>query len=150
MRRYEAKISYTLLEEGPVCTLSNPSKVVEYMKDAFDELPLSEQFWCILLDRRNHPMARHRISIGTATATLAHPREVFRIAVLASASSCILTYNHPSGDPSPSAADIALTRQMREAGAIIDIPVMDHVVIGNPTDDPLGRGYYSFREAGLL
>jgi len=88
--------------------------------------------------------------VGTATAALAHPREVFRIAVLASASSIIAVHNHPSGDPSPSAADIQLTRQLREAGQALDIPVLDHVIIGNVLDDPLSRGYYSFREVGLL
>ena len=150
MRRYEATIHYSLLEEGPVATLSSPPKVVEYMRGAFDELPLSEQFWVILLDRRNHPMGRHRISVGTATSTLAHPREVFRAAVLGSAACVVLVHNHPSGMPEPSAADIALTRQMREAGKVLDIQVLDHVVIGSDIDDPMGRGWFSFREAGLL
>ncbi len=59
-------------------------------------------------------------------------------------------HNHPSGDPSPSAADIQLTRQLREAAAAVDIPLLDHVIIGRRGADPLGRGYYSFREAGLL
>jgi DNA repair protein RadC len=150
MRRYEISIKYSLLEEGKLSTLSCPSRVLEYMRDAFDELPLSEAFWVILLDRRNHPLGRHRISIGTATATLAHPREVFRVAVLASATAAIALHNHPSGDPSPSASDIALTRQLREAGRILDIPLVDHIVIGDEKTDPLGLGYYSFRDAGLL
>jgi DNA repair protein RadC len=59
-------------------------------------------------------------------------------------------HNHPSGDPSPSAADIQLTRQLREAATAVDIPLLDHVIIGLRGADPLGRGYYSFREAGLL
>jgi DNA repair protein RadC len=59
-------------------------------------------------------------------------------------------HNHPSGDPSPSASDIQLTRQLREAGSIIDIPMLDHVIVGDREADPLARGYYSFREAGLL
>jgi DNA repair protein RadC len=59
-------------------------------------------------------------------------------------------HNHPSGDPAPSAADIQVTRQLREAALAIDISLLDHVIIGQPTADPLGRGYYSFREAGLL
>ena len=60
------------------------------------------------------------------------------------------SHNHPSGDPSPSAADIQLTRQLREAAAAVDITLLDHVIIGRRGADPLGRGYYSFREAGLL
>jgi DNA repair protein RadC len=150
MRRYEATIHYHLIEEGPAQMLSNLAKVVEYMKNAFDELQLSEQFWVILLDRRNHPMGRHRISVGRATSTLAHPREVFRAAVLGSAACCILTHNHPSGIPKPSAADIQLTRTMREAGKILDIQVLDHAIIGSDIDDPMGRGYHFFREAGLF
>ena len=63
---------------------------------------------------------------------------------------CNDSHNHPSGDPSPSAADIQLTRQLREAAAAVDIPLLDHVIIGRRGADPLGRGYYSFREAGLL
>ena len=58
--------------------------------------------------------------------------------------------NHPSGDPSPSAADIQLTRQLREAAAAVDIPLLDHVIIGRRGADPLGRGYYGFRKAGVL
>ncbi len=150
MRIYEAKLSYLLVQEGPVEPVSNAPRVVEYMNGGFDELPLAEAFYVIVLNRRNRPLGRHRISVGTATAALAHPREVFRIAVLASASSIICVHNHPSGDPSPSASDIQLTRQLREAGQALDIPVLDHVIIGNVLDDPLNRGYYSFREAGLL
>jgi DNA repair protein RadC len=111
---------------------------------------LSEQFWVVLLDRRNHPLGRHRISIGTATATLAHPREVYRVAVLGSAVALIAVHNHPSGCSDPSAADIQLTQQLAEAGRILDIPLMDHVIIGDGKADPQGLGYYSFRNAGLL
>lgn len=150
MRRYEISIRYSLLEEGKLSTLSCPPRVLEYMRDAFDELPLSEAFWVILLDRRNHPLGRHRISIGTATATLAHPREVYRVAVLGSAVAVIAVHNHPSGCTEPSAADIQLTRQLREAGQILDIPLLDHVIIGDEKTDPQGLGYYSFRNAGLL
>ena len=109
-----------------------------------------EKFWVLCLDRRNRLKRRVEISSGTATAALAHPREVFRSAVREAASSVVCAHNHPSGDPSPSAADIQLTRQLREAAAAVDIPLLDHVIIGRRGADPLGRGYYSFREAGLL
>ena len=88
--------------------------------------------------------------MGTATATLAHPREVFRVAVLASAVAIVCIHNHPSGDPSPSAADVAITRQLHEAGNLMEIELLDHLIIGNQEDDPNGRGYFSFREAGRL
>ena len=109
-----------------------------------------EKFWVLCLNRRNRLRKRVEISSGTATAALAHPREVFRSAIRESASAVVCVHNHPSGDPSPSAADIQLTRQLREAAAAVDIPLLDHVIIGRRGADPLGRGYYSFREAGLL
>lgn len=109
-----------------------------------------EKFWVFCLDRRNRLRKRVEISSGIATAALAHPREVFRAAIREAASAVICAHNHPSGDPSPSSADIQLTRQLREASAAVDIPLLDHVVIGRRGADPLGRGFYSFREAGLL
>jgi DNA repair protein RadC len=150
MRIYEAKISYQLVQEGPVEALSNAERVVEYMRGAFDELPLVETFYVVPVNRKNKPLGRHRVTVGTATATLCHPREVFRIAVMASACSIICVHSHPSGDPSPSAADIAITRLLREASQTLEISLLDHVIIGNVTDDPMGRGFYSFREAGLV
>jgi len=150
MRIYEAKLSYHLVQEGAAETVSNATRVVEYMRGGFDELPLAEAFYVIVLNRKNKPMGRHRVTVGTATAALAHPREVFRIAVMASATGIICVHNHPSGDPAPSAADVQVTRLLREASQTLEIPLLDHVIIGNVIDDPLARGYYSFREAGLL
>jgi DNA repair protein RadC len=109
-----------------------------------------EKFWVLCLNRRNRLRKRVEVSSGTATAALAHPREVFRSAIREAAAAVVCVHNHPSGDPSPSAADIQLTRQLREAAAAVDIPLLDHVIIGRRGADPLGRGYYSFREAGLL
>lgn len=151
MKIYEARISYTVVREGlKMAACSAPEKVVEYMRDAFLDFAMQEQFFVVSLDRRNKPLCRTRITTGTATCTLAHPREVYRIAIMASAAAVVCVHNHPSGDPAPSAADIQLTRQLREAAATVDIALHDHVIVGNREDDPLGRGYYSFREAGLV
>ncbi len=109
-----------------------------------------EKFWVLCLDRRNRLRKRVEVSSGIATAALAHPREVFRAAIREAAAAVVCAHNHPSGDPSPSAADIQLTKQLREAASAVDIPLLDHVIIGRRGADPLGRGYYSFREAGLL
>ena len=109
-----------------------------------------EKFWVLCLNRRNRLRKRVEVTSGTATAALAHPREVFRSAIREAAAAVVCAHNHPSGDPSPSAADIQLTRQLREAAAAVDIPLLDHVILGRRGADPLGRGYYSFREAGLL
>ena len=150
MRIYNAKIQYQLVQEGPQEVLSTPEKIVQYMAGAFDEAPVAEMFYVVCLSRKNRPLGRHRVTMGTATAALAHPREVFRVAILANACAVVCVHNHPSGDPSPSAADIQLTRQLREASAIMDIPLLDHLVIGDRDDDPLGVGFYSFRSAGLI
>ena len=117
-------------------------------REAFN--PEVECFVVLMLDRRNRLKGWQTVSVGIATAALAHPREVFRAAIVGSASAILCMHNHPSGDPSPSAADVQLTRMIREAGAVVDIPILDHVICGRRGADPLGKGFYSFREAGLL
>ncbi len=109
-----------------------------------------EKFYVLCLNRRNRLLKRIELTSGTAHATLAHPREVFRVAVREGASAVVCAHNHPSGDPAPSAADLHMTRLLRDAAGALDIPLIDHVVVGRPAADPLGRGYYSFREAGVL
>lgn len=109
-----------------------------------------EKFWVLCLNRKNRLLRRVEISSGTATAALAHPREVFRAAIRESSTAVICAHNHPSGDPAPSAADIHLTRILRDAARAIEIDLLDHIIVGRPTADPTGRGYYSFREAGIL
>jgi DNA repair protein RadC len=109
-----------------------------------------ECFVVVSLDRRNRVKGWNLVSVGTQTGALAHPGEIFRAAIVAGAAAVLCMHNHPSGDPSPSAADVQLTRQVREAGKVVDISVLDHVVVGRVGADPLGLGHYSFREAGLL
>ena len=109
-----------------------------------------EKFWVLCLNRKNRLLKRVEVSSGTATAALAHPREVFREAIRESATAVICAHNHPSGDPSPSTADLQLTRQLREAAKAVDIDLIDHVIIGRVGADPSGRGHYSFRESGVL
>jgi DNA repair protein RadC len=109
-----------------------------------------EKFFVLCLNRRNRLLKRVELTSGTAHATLAHPREVFRVAIREGASAVVCAHNHPSGDPAPSSADLQMTRLLREAAGALDIPLIDHVVVGRPGADPLGRGYYSFRESGVL
>ena len=109
-----------------------------------------EKFWVLCLNRKNRLLKRVEITSGTATSALAHPREVFRAAVRESASGIICAHNHPSGDPAPSAPDMHVTRQLREAAKAIDIELLDHVIVGRIAADPAGKGYFSFREAGML
>ena len=109
-----------------------------------------EKFWVLCLNRKNRLLKRVEVTSGTANAALAHPREVFRAAIREAASAVICVHNHPSGDPAPSAADLSATRQLREAARAVDIELLDHVIVGRVAADPVGRGYFSFREAGLL
>jgi len=102
-----------------------------------------ESFLAVLLSTKNHVLKTPVISIGSLNASIVHPREVFREAINASAASVILAHNHPSGDPAPSPEDIGLTRKLVEAGRLLDIPVLDHVVLGD------GK-YISFKEKGIL
>ncbi len=150
MRVYEAKIVYSLVSLGEEIQLDTPAKVAAYLRSAFEENPVQEAFYAVYLDRKNHPIGRHMISLGTATSALAAPREVFRGAILAGATALVVAHNHPSGDPAPSAADVQVTRQLREAAKIIDIDLLDHVISGDAMADPRTLGYYSFREAGVL
>jgi DNA repair protein RadC len=150
MRVYEAKIVYSLVSLGDDVRLSSPSTIADYLRSAFEENPMQEAFYCIYLDRKNHPLGRHLITLGTATASLVHPREVFRGAILADATALCAAHNHPSGDPAPSPADIQVTRALKEAAKVLQIELLDHVILGDENADPLGKGIYSFRQAGLL
>ena len=102
-----------------------------------------EHFAVLLLDVKNKVIAFKVISIGTLSASLVHPREVFAEAVRHSAAAVILVHNHPSGDPSPSSEDISLTKRLQQAGRIMDIRVLDHVIIG-------GDAYCSLKEKGFM
>lgn len=109
-----------------------------------------EKCWVISLNTRNRILRCAELTSGTSRQTLVRPAEVLREAVREGASALILAHNHPSGDPQPSSADVAVTRQLRAASELIDLHLLDHVVVGDPAIDPLGIGYYSFRRGGLL
>lgn len=151
MRVYEAKLVYeaTLFEVGATA-LNSAELVYAYMKDTLEVYPTQEVFQVILLNRKNRPLGRNLVTIGTAGSKLVHPREVYRPAILGGASAIICVHNHPSGDPAPSAADIRVTRLLREAAQTVEIDLLDHIVLGHKDADPVGLGFYSFRSAGLL
>src|SRR2546430_9853482 len=104
---------------------------------------LSEVFYLITLNAQAAVVGLHEVTRGTLTSSLVHAREVFIRAIADCAAGIIVAHNHPSGDPRPSPDDRAVTGQLVEAGKVLDLPVYDHVVIGN------GR-YFSFAEGGLL
>lgn len=136
-------------QSGEDPSLARPELVQSYLQPYATGLEV-EKFWVLCLNRKNRLLKRIEISSGTATAALAHPREVFRAAVRESAAGIVCAHNHPSGDPAPSAADLQVTRLLREAARAVDIPLVDHVILGRTNADPTGRGYFSFREAGML
>jgi len=109
-----------------------------------------EKFWVLVLNRKNRLIKCCEVTSGTATSALAHPREVFRAVIREAGTAVVCVHNHPSGDPTPSAADMQITRQLREAAKAVDIDLLDHVICGRVNADPCHRGYYSFREGGLL
>ena len=146
MRIFEASIRYTLVRLGEDESLDSPAKVAEYLGGVFEPYPTQEAFFVICLDRKNHPICRSLITLGTLSSSLIHPREIFRIAILASASAIVVAHNHPSGDPTPSEDDIKISRQIKEAGKIMGIELMDHVIIG----DTEQNRYYSLAQNGLL
>ncbi len=129
--------------------LDAPELVFEHLQPLADGLDV-EKFWTLCLNRKNRLIKTVEVTSGTASNSLAHPREVFREAVRQGASAIICAHNHPSGDPAPSAADIKVTRQLREAAATLCIDLLDHVIVGARHADPRGQGYYSFQAAGLL
>jgi len=103
-----------------------------------------ECFLVICLDTKNQPTAIHTVSTGTLNSSLVHPRELFKVAILANSSTLIVAHNHPSGDPTPSREDMEVTKRLVEAGKILGIEVLDHIIIGS------NSRYLSFKEKGLL
>lgn len=129
--------------------LDDPQKVFEWLFPIAEGLAV-EKFWVISLNRKNRLLHCKAVTSGTATASLVHPREVFREAIRNSATALVCAHNHPSGDPGPSQADIKVTRVLREAANVLQIDLLDHVIIGSRQVDPRKTGFYSFAEAGLL
>jgi DNA repair protein RadC len=104
----------------------------------------NEEFYSVYLNTKNHVLGIEMISRGTLNSSLVHPREVFKGALLANANSIILAHNHPSGSVEPSVADRSVTKILANAGNLLDVKVLDHVIIGSK------GGFFSFAESGLL
>jgi DNA repair protein RadC len=135
-RRLRARAPATRL------TLSEPAEVYAAFAPLMEDLR-REVFRIALLDAQNGLLCDRVISEGTLSASLVHPREVFKPAILESAASVILLHNHPSGDPTPSREDIRLTRQLVECARLLDLRIHDHVIVGH------GK-YVSLAEKGII
>ena len=121
---------------------TSPRQIFDYFHHEFRD-SRKEYFLTLLLDGKNRIIRRVQISQGSLNQSLVHPREVFNPAVKESAAALILVHNHPTGDASPSQEDIAITRRLREAGEIMGIKVLDHIIIGDGE-------FSSFVERGLM
>lgn len=122
---FELSRRYLIDDERPI--IDSPEKAVEQLVDIRDKK--QEYFVCMTLDGANRLIAKRIITIGTLNASLVHPREVFADAITDRAASIIVAHNHPSGNPEPSQADIELTNRLKEAGKLIGINVLDHILV---------------------
>ncbi len=133
-------------EESPA--LDNPATVVDFMRES-NRLKNVEIFQVLLLNARKKLIRAEEISQGLIDTLLVHPREVFRAAIVANAACIVLVHNHPSGDPTPSEADIKVTRDLIRAGQLLKIEVVDHIIIGRITTGR-AKDYASLRELGYF
>ena len=127
---------------GEGAVIRSPADVHRLCGPALRDLTV-EEFRLLALDTQHRVVRELLITRGLLDSSLVHPREVFRAAIAEAAAGIVVLHNHPSGNPAPSADDRAVTRQLVEAGRLLDIPVYDHVIVG-------GDRYFSFAEAGLL
>ena len=137
--RLETDLAVRENPTGP--QLTSPDQIEKHLADMRDLA--QETFVVLTFTTKNRLIARHLVSLGTLNSTLVHPREVFRPAITDGAANIVVAHNHPSGDPNPSAQDIQITRKLIEAGQLIEIGVMDHLIIGS-------KDFVSLRESGLV
>jgi DNA repair protein RadC len=123
-------------------TVSSVQSITEVLKGELLHAD-RERLLCLMLNCRHKIIGLEVISIGTLTASLAHPREIFKGAIIKGAAGIILAHNHPSGDPSPSEEDIRLTKRVSQAGQLLGVDVLDHIIIAE-------TGHYSFKTSGVL
>ena len=134
-RKYERVDKHVIIINGPEDAYEYAKNKVMYEQ--------REHFCIILLNTKNHILGFKCISIGSLSASVVHPREVMVEAVKAHAASIILVHNHPSGDPSPSREDINITERLVKSGRILDIPVLDHIIVGK-------NRFISLKERGVM
>ena len=132
----------TLYEGRKISTPQDAKILVNDFIEGIEFLD-KEVFVGIYLNTKNEPTAFEKISTGSLNASIVHPRECFKMAIMSNSNSVIFLHNHPSGDPTPSLEDKNITERLKEAGELLGIRVLDHIVIGN------GR-HYSFKEEGLI
>jgi DNA repair protein RadC len=133
-------------QESPL--LDTPERVADLVRDQNRAYEV-ETFQALLLNTRRRLIDIKIISQGTLDTILVHPREVFKLAIAANAAALVLVHNHPSGDPTPSEADIKVTRDLIRAGQLLKVEVLDHVILGRPTAQR-AKDFVSLRELGYF
>ena len=146
-KHYIPRCQVRLVRDGTITSdrkkIRTPEDAYQILKRYFEDLP-NEHFVALLLNTKNHVIAFSPVSTGSLNASVVHPRELFQRAILGNCAAVIMSHNHPSGDPTPSPEDIELSRKLCEAGKIIDIPIVDHIIVGDAGQ------YLSFKEKGLI
>lgn len=123
-------------------TISGSKDAYEYIRWRLEDLQY-EEFWILTLNRANKVINEHRVSEGGVSGTVVDPKRVYKFALDDTASSIILFHNHPSGTLKPSSSDISLTKKLKEAGSLLEISILDHIIVCQ-------AGYYSFADEGIL
>lgn len=132
MRIYELETKYIAVGFAKnLKKIQCPEDMAQYMKNAFDAHIEQEQFWVILMNNANLPIARNMITLGLVNQTPIHSREAFRFAIRENASAVIFAHNHPSGNLKASEEDIQTTKELVKAGNLLNIPVLDHIIIAD-------------------
>lgn len=140
------RMAREIRRESPA--LDCPERIADLLREENRFLEV-EHFQIVMMNTKNRLIRVEPISKGTLDATLAHPRDVFRPAIMANAASIALVHNHPSGDPTPSEADIRITRDLIRAGKLLKIEILDHIILGTKTDTR-HRDFVSLREMGYF
>ncbi len=148
-RHYIPKLAVRLVKEQSLITtmpkiVRQPEDAHRILQPVFSELTV-EHFMVMLLNTKNHVLGISTISCGSLNAAIVHPRELFRVALLhgGTTASLILAHNHPSSDPTPSSEDISLTKKLVEAGKLLEIPILDHIIC-------CANSFVSLKEKGYI
>lgn len=140
--RYKIMLVRDGSQPSEVKAISNPADAFSLLSSYLEGTD-RENFVVLMVDTKMKIIGINTVSVGALSSTIVHPREIFKPAILSNASSIILAHNHPSGDPTPSREDLEVTKRLVEAGKILGIAVLDHIIIGVDY-------YSSFKEQGLL
>jgi DNA repair protein RadC len=133
----QIQAAFELANRRRIKSEGNPKVAISSPEDVYNELQTKargkkkEYFWAVLLDTRNKIIKSVEISVGSLDSSIVHPRELFKEAIAASASSIIVAHNHPSGNPQASQEDIKLTKRLKESGELIGIEIVDHIILGD-------------------